>query len=452
MATRYDYEFYEPPSKEMECSICLEILKDPHITSCCGQHFCHKCITMVQSNSKPCPLCKTTNFSIFRDLSVSRKVNALKVVCCNRAKGCDWQGELGQFYKHLNLREGSEMGQGDFGCGYVMVDCTLKCGTRIERRKLRKHVESSCPHRTAEYQLSRLEKRLETSMAETAIKFEVLTVENTVLKEEIEELKAERNSTRDQVKLLEATLADTKVLLSTKCEALIAENRAIKVELRSVTQSLKHGADSRTTQLERNFTQMTVRDATLTKHSEIVDSLCAQNLALKEEVDQLTTKQKSTRKLLNELSQLCPKPPITISIHNYTRRARANDVYASKSFYSHQGGYKMALIIYPNGESKQRGTHLSVYMRLLAGEYDSSLRWPFKGTVTIQMLRANRTWDFEKTIILNESSNYGCTKLPVNGLSNQLWGFSEWVPKRELESDFLIGDAVSLRVTHVRVD
>ena len=339
------------------------------------------------------------------------------------------------------------MGQSDGGCGYVTVECTLECGSRIERRQLREHVESSCPHRTVEYQISRLEKRLAMGLAETATKIDALTVENTAMKEEIKQLKMERNSTREQVILLEATLADTKDILSTKCEALNAENKIIKEEIKTLKQSLKQ-----TTQFETHFAEMRVTEPTVNKPTEIVDSLYAQSLVLKEEVDELNVKQTSTRRLLDELSRIYPTPPFSASIPNITRRARENDVYQSKPFYSHQGGYKMGLVIYPNGEGKHRGNYFSVYMHILTGEYDDTLRWPFKGAVTIRMLRSNLTWDFEKTMTLDANTDYGCVKKPVNELSNQLWGFGEWVSKQELKRNFMIRDTVALRVTHVRVD
>ncbi|KAJ8024961.1 Breast cancer type 1 susceptibility protein-like [Holothuria leucospilota] len=47
--------------KNLECSICLELLQDPVLTKC-EHHFCNFCIlALLQSKrrpSAPCPLCK----------------------------------------------------------------------------------------------------------------------------------------------------------------------------------------------------------------------------------------------------------------------------------------------------------------------------------------------------------------------------------------------------------
>ncbi|XP_015750845.1 PREDICTED: E3 ubiquitin-protein ligase TRIM58-like [Acropora digitifera] len=51
--------------KSLECSICLELLKDPHSTKC-NHQFCGQCIRKVLEKSSKssknkwyCPLCKT---------------------------------------------------------------------------------------------------------------------------------------------------------------------------------------------------------------------------------------------------------------------------------------------------------------------------------------------------------------------------------------------------------
>ena len=36
--------------------------------------------------------------------------------------------------------------------------------------------------------------------------------------------------------------------------------------------------------------------------------------------------------------------------------------------------------------SESRGSHLAICVCLMKGEYDDSLKWPFRGEVTIQLL------------------------------------------------------------------
>ena len=39
-----------------------------------------------------------------------------------------------------------------------------------------------------------------------------------------------------------------------------------------------------------------------------------------------------------------------------------------------------------NGDGSGRGTHLSLYVFLLKGEYDDQLQWPFNANITVQLL------------------------------------------------------------------
>lgn len=39
-----DYQFVEPIPDKFKCWQCKELLEEPHVTECCGQHFCMKCI------------------------------------------------------------------------------------------------------------------------------------------------------------------------------------------------------------------------------------------------------------------------------------------------------------------------------------------------------------------------------------------------------------------------
>ena len=54
----------------------------------------------------------------------------------------------------------------------------------------------------------------------------------------------------------------------------------------------------------------------------------------------------------------------------------------SNSFYTHPSGYKMCILIYPNGYGDGKGTHVTVFFQILEGHYDKQLHWPFLGTVT----------------------------------------------------------------------
>ena len=49
----------------------------------------------------------------------------------------------------------------------------------------------------------------------------------------------------------------------------------------------------------------------------------------------------------------------------------------------------MCIRVVANGLGKGAGTHVSVAVHLMRGEYDSRLVWPFRGDITIQLVNHN---------------------------------------------------------------
>ena len=57
----------------------------------------------------------------------------------------------------------------------------------------------------------------------------------------------------------------------------------------------------------------------------------------------------------------------------------------SPPFYTSQYGYKLQASIFLNGNGAGEGTHMSVYIKILPGEYDALLRWPFAHSVSFTL-------------------------------------------------------------------
>ena len=78
-------------------------------------------------------------------------------------------------------------------------------------------------------------------------------------------------------------------------------------------------------------------------------------------------------------------PPPAFIMTNFNRHKRAGDNWYSPPFYSHIGGYKLCFRVDANGWADGKGTHVSVGVNLLLGEYDDNLLWPFRGCITFQL-------------------------------------------------------------------
>ena len=167
-----------PPELEIYCSICLDVLNEPHLTQCCGHHFCLSCLNKVKK--KPCPLCKEQHLNAVLNKGLKRTINGLKVYCMNKSRGCPWSGELKDLFRHMQPDER----EGD--CPYVLVKCINECGEMIQRLSLEKHEDGTCP------------KLPSSNPLELARQLQALTTENESLKATVTQLKR-ANMTNEQI-------------------------------------------------------------------------------------------------------------------------------------------------------------------------------------------------------------------------------------------------------------
>ena len=134
----YGCEFVDPLPRfiQGECSICLLVLREPHLTSCCGHNFCRHCIEAIIKIKKPCPLCQQCEFTTLHNKGLERSLKELVVTCEKALSGCNWKGELGKMDGHLNET-----------CPYVDLRCRyVGCDTSANRQDMPQH-EATCKFR-----------------------------------------------------------------------------------------------------------------------------------------------------------------------------------------------------------------------------------------------------------------------------------------------------------------
>ena len=128
-----------PKHFELECPVCLNILTEPHLVTCCGNNFCKSCIERVKASDGACPMCKERRYQSFADKKCLRIINGLQVYCLNRKKGCHWKGQL----KYLSTHTNQSKTEGE--CLYQEVKC--QCGSKGQRQYLDYHEQWRCPQR-----------------------------------------------------------------------------------------------------------------------------------------------------------------------------------------------------------------------------------------------------------------------------------------------------------------
>ena len=130
IAGGYTCEFLNGASEDFYCFLCRHVSRDPHITSCCGEHFCHTCIAPLLQEKQPCPAptCSAQQFTTLLNVKYQQKILQLNVRCSLRERGCQWVGPLSALDSHLDPSVGD--------CQFLDADCPNKCGQKVTKDTL----------------------------------------------------------------------------------------------------------------------------------------------------------------------------------------------------------------------------------------------------------------------------------------------------------------------------
>ena len=382
----YDCEFVGAVSDRLNCNICTKVLRDPHLTVCCGQHFCESCLNkwFTRQGKESCPHCRAEGgeFNHVIHKGLRSEVNQLKIRCSNHEEGCQWTGELGTLKQHL---------EADNGCGFVVVECPNKCEeipfdaelydltlkTSIMRRKdLDNHLARFCYLRPYQCKFCGLKDT-----------YEAITGNNYLVCIRCGE---------DDYFGHQATCLEVPITCPNKCGSKKIRRKDMMdhrsqcpqepVECPFAEAGCK--VEVRRQQLEDHMT------TSLQQH---VMLLMIDRKQLKEELNELKaklgkaeTELGETKIKLHETEErlaLCeafsnPRNQLKnygdsmkVTMFRFSEYCCSGKVWHSPPFY-YREGYKMCLAVYANGVGEGAGTHVSVAVLLLRGEYDDQLKWP----------------------------------------------------------------------------
>ncbi|XP_065901407.1 TNF receptor-associated factor 4-like [Dysidea avara] len=139
----YEYRFVNDPPDALLCKICHHPCKEPYLSGCCGHNFCKTCLEAARRNATNCPYCRNQkDFATLCNKLSDREIRSLHVMCTNKERGCEWQGELNDISNHLGNTD---------SCQFEDAKCS-GCGKVLQRRHLTSHVATECPHRKVDCQ------------------------------------------------------------------------------------------------------------------------------------------------------------------------------------------------------------------------------------------------------------------------------------------------------------
>ena len=395
-----EFNFVVAPPQDRFCPVCTELLTEPFLSDC-GHHVCRECHKRIMATRKTkCPTCQEPNVLKTARLNkhLQREIYDLKVRCkhhvpeaslpalpfdthttaalpstgttaapppptgtCTTATlpplrrvGCQWVGELRDLIDHLDPVKRK--------CEYLLLPCSFGCGQQVRRHAMKQHKLYECLKRD-----------------HTCVYCSYHDSHDIVTKQHI------------------PVCHEFPVKCPNKCKVGGLKRKQLKAHIDECPlQEIECPFSSAgcTVKLPRN--QMETHE----------DTAIRQHLRL---VLQLNLKQKPSA---STSTAVCPQylhklPPVAFTVTDFQRKKLlGNRVWTSPPYYTHIGGYKFCLKVYPNGDGSGKGTHISVYARLMEGEHDDELEWPFEGSTTVELLnQRDDKAHYSKTLNLNRYSD-----------------------------------------------
>ena len=389
----------QPPNNiQIECPICLLVLRDPFLVDCCGKNFCKTCIQTVLDTNQTCPTCKRVGFHTMVNKGQQQCLNELNVKCLSSKAGCKWVGELGQLDDHLNSNPKLEE-RGE-GCEFTKVSCMF-CSKPYDRCNVQTHEATKCQKRpfTCEYckeYTSQYDDVIVTHLPQCgSIQ---ATCPNTCgkspLRQHMEKhIQTECPLTMTTCEFIHVGCQEKlpRKLMNVHLRENFMEHMSLQMtslsqlnfQFKSENQMLREKLDKleeKRTQLVDSFTQL---QADNRKLEEGLKALHREKEFLNVRVSEL---QQSQEDLRGHVGLQNSAGFIEFTLSHFERHRKQCWSWFSQPFYTYYRGYKLCLRVDPNDMGNCNTSHVSLYLLLMRGEFDDDLKWPFKGDVRIELV------------------------------------------------------------------
>ena len=152
-------------------------------------------------------------------------------------------------------------------------------------------------------------------------------------------------------------------------------------------------------------------------------------------------------------------PPCHFVMTDFEQHKESGHLWYSPSFYTHREGYRMCLQVDADGMEEGECTHVSVFTNLLCGEFDSRLKWPFRGIVTIQLV--NQLEDkkhFTDSNPYTDTTPDCCSARVTDGERSEGWGAIKFIrhsmlgPRVTINRQYLKDDCLVFRIVSVKLN
>ena len=489
-----DIEFINPPTYDYKCPICFELLKDAYQTTCCGNHICSNCTERLKCTPNvKCPQCRHDNFKTIKDRFFSRQLLNLQVHCYYHKEGCTWTGELCGLEqhvttdcnkgvikcKHCNSQCADEAAVEDHLpiCGEIPIDCPNKCSnSQYKRKDIQHHLETECPLRvivhskgSIPYAANKIVQTVPLSFTMTNYMHYLESRDPWFSPPFYTHKQGYKIHLRVDANLNEQGYVSV-VAFTTKGEYdhLLQWPLRAGVEVglfnwrdntSNYTKILYLSGDYFCSQMPteklaewgkgiRNFIPSNELWYNPDKNTEYLQHNC-----LSFQVKRVT--------ILQNIVPDLPSWAVTnclcqFTITSFTQIKERNASFYGPPFYTNLKGYKLIVFAY-NGFNTRKDTNMFLCARLMKGEYDDTLAWPFTGDVVVEILNWREDKNHKEYTL---SFHKGLSSTSINRVLNidivlsgclQIVPYSTLFYNHSTNTEFLTSDCVHIKVKSLDV-
>lgn len=460
----FDCEFVEHPKElQTDCPICLHLLREPYQATCCGYIYCRSCIYRVRSSLKPCPTCNDTDFSIFPDKRLQKSLYGFKVWCSNKDSGCNWSGELRDLTPHLNAEPIYE--RRFMGCDFVEIGCLL-CHMFVRRGKFKHHEAKMCLFRPYTCEFCDKYSSTYTDVIEKhqpQCPFQKVPCPNqcgvSTERQNLENHLKNECELRppDKISCEFSFAGCSEMIPPDKMEEHLKEDVHIHLSLVATSHlSLR----KRLMELQGHFDENNKYIEKLQKEKREMQEQFQREIQeireLRSEFGKLRMKQEQDQLSIEILQVYSSILPIVFTLDDYENRRVSGDMgWSSTPFYTHFQGYRMCLWVDIGGNGPGKGIYISVFLSLMKGEYDAKLKWPFRGSIIVQLLN-QRDEELPHTEVIKYHDHTPAAtagRVMEEGRMSKPWGKGKFVRHDELKSGGYVNknDTLKFRVCRINV-
>lgn len=133
-------------------------------------------------------------------------------------------------------------------------------------------------------------------------------------------------------------------------------------------------------------------------------------------------------------------------IHNYSKlqheaeRGETTALHSQPFYTSPSSGYKMCIRANLNGVDSARGSHLSLFIHFMQGEFDDVVDWPFSGQIIISVIDQNERCELRNHVseTLSAKPHLAAFQRPATPRNHKGFGYMEFLPLSSLRNSTYI--------------